>query len=197
MCNGQNSCFHYNENMEEPVSAMEIKEQIESADFNAGWSRYLALTTAIIAVLAAIASLQSGNYADRALLEKNNAVLLQSQASDQWNYYQAKGVKKNIAESFSLQLPSQKFKDQITQYAQEQQVIQKNAQDLEAQVKVSNEKTGRLFEKHHKVAIAVTFFQVAVALSAIGALLRRKTLWYISILSALLGIGLLLLGILM
>ncbi|GAC1574752.1 MAG: hypothetical protein NVS3B9_6780 [Candidatus Doudnabacteria bacterium] len=183
--------------MEEEATPMEVREEIEKAsNFNEGWSKFLALTTAIIAVLSAIATLQSGNYADRSLLEKNNAVLLQNKASDQWNYYEAKGVKKNVVEGFAGQNPDAKSKAQIEKYAQQQNDIQKIAQSLEEGVKETNDKSEKLFEKHHTVALGVTLFQIAVALSAMSALLRTKNLWYLSIVSSLGGLALFLSGIL-
>src|SRR5580704_14560167 len=57
------------------------------------WMRWLGLSTAIFAVVAAIASLRAGHFANEALLHANEATLRQSQASDQWAYYQAKGNK--------------------------------------------------------------------------------------------------------
>ena len=184
--------------MEEDINPLEIKEEIEKAsEFNEGWSRYLALTTAFIAVLTAVASLQSSNYSDKALLEKNTAVLLQNKASDQWNYYQAKGVKKNIAEGFAGLSADAKMKQDIDKYAREQTAIQQQALAFEKQVNDANERSEQLFEKHHKVALGVAFFQIAVALSAMSALMRRKSLWYLSILSAVGGICLLLYGVFM
>jgi hypothetical protein len=79
----------------EEENPLEHKEHLdEMQEFHKGWLRYLALSTALIAVIAALSSLQSGTYANQSLLEKNNAILAQSQASDQWNFYQAKGIKK-------------------------------------------------------------------------------------------------------
>ncbi|HVO22736.1 MAG TPA: DUF4337 family protein [Candidatus Margulisiibacteriota bacterium] len=57
------------------------------------WLRGLALSTALFAVAAAIASLEAGRYASEALLRMNEATLRQAQAADAWAYYQAKGVK--------------------------------------------------------------------------------------------------------
>ncbi|MFI5384518.1 MAG: DUF4337 family protein [Fimbriimonadales bacterium] len=54
------------------------------------------MSTAIVAVLAAIAAMKSGGLANEALLAKNDAILSQSKASDQWNYDQAKGIKRTI-----------------------------------------------------------------------------------------------------
>lgn len=186
----------YNKTTMEESSPLELKEQIEKAsEFENGWSRYLALTTAIIAVLSALASLQSATFSDKALLMKNDAVLFQNQASDQWNYYQAKGVKKNIADSFAIQSGRINFKQQAEQYGKEQEDIKKQATDLESKVKDANEASSLLFEKHHRTALGVTFLQIAVALSAMGALLRRKSLWYLSITSAIVGIVLVIIGV--
>jgi cell division protein FtsL len=175
--------------MPEEFDPNEIKEQIEKLE-GAGesWKMYLALTTALIAVIAAIVSLQSGNYADRSLLEKNNAVLLQSKASDQWSYYQAKGVKKNLAEGLSELKADSKFKQEGERYGEEQKEIEVKARELESQVKESNTMAGELFEKHHHLALAVTFLQIAIALSAMSALLNRKSFWVLSILLTLVGV---------
>lgn len=172
--------------MEEDIT-LEIKEKIEEAA-EGNWSKYLAVTTAIIAVLAAVASLQSGTYSNEAILEKNNAILSQTKASDQWNYYQAKGVKKNLAEAFYQQTNDPKLKDQRDRYAKEQTDIQKQAEDLQKQAEEANNRSEKLFEKHHKISLAVTFFQIAISLSAITALLKRKSLWYLSILLSLIGL---------
>ncbi len=172
--------------MEEDIT-LEIKDKIEEAA-EGNWNKYLAITTAIIAVMAALASLQSGTFANESLLEKNNAILAQSKASDQWNYYQAKGIKKNLAEYIFEQTNDTKSKENVDRYTKEQSDIQKQAEDLQKQAEENNIKSEKLFEKHHKTAFAVTLFQIAITLSAITALIRRKTLWYLSILLALAGV---------
>src|SRR5713226_5856278 len=50
------------------------------------WVLYVALTTAVIAVLAAITGLLAGDHADEAMIA-------QMKSSDQWAFYQAKGIK--------------------------------------------------------------------------------------------------------
>jgi len=166
-----------------------VKEKLDEINEHIGnWNRYLALTTAFIAVVAAIASLQSGSYANEAVLEKNTAILFQNKASDQWNYYQAKGIKKNIADAFYQQTSNEKLKKDSVRYQQEQNDIQKQAREYEQSVKEANDKSSKFFEKHHKEALAVTLFQIAIALSAMSALLKRKSFWIFSVLVALGGI---------
>ncbi len=174
---------------------IDIKEQIEVFEQESPWNRYLALTTAIIAVVAAIASLLSGSYSNASLLEKNNAVLLQSKASDQWNYYQAKGVKKNIADSFYTQFQTPSFKDQSGKYQKEQVDIQKQAEEFQREAEAGNHRSELLLEKHHKTAYAVTFFQIAIAFAALSALMKKRQFFYLSLILAALGFGFLLFGL--
>src|SRR6476620_11575032 len=92
---------------EEEFETMAFKEKLEEAteraveesEHRARWIVYLSFSTALIAVLAAIAALESGAFSNEALLEKNEALLAQAKASDQWAYYQAKSVKSAIYSS--------------------------------------------------------------------------------------------------
>src|ERR1041385_8033367 len=78
--------------MEDPeVPTEHLHEEInERAKEGKRWSLYVAISTAFMAVLAAIAALMAGHYSNEALIE-------QIKASDQWAYYQAKGIKAEIA----------------------------------------------------------------------------------------------------
>jgi hypothetical protein len=173
----------------EDENPLEAKEKMEEVNEHAqGWVRFLSISTAIIAVLAAIASLVSGNYANDALIDKNNAILSQSKASDQWNYYQAKGIKKNIAEGFFAQNASDAQKSDIAKYTTQQEEIQKSAKELEAKSEELNTHSEYYLEKHHKAAVSVTLFQIAIALSAMAALLRQKYLWLLSLSAGVVGL---------
>src|SRR5258708_12666895 len=74
-------------------------EKAREEKHRAPWLRWLALSTALFAVLAAIASLKSGQLANESLLRMNEATLKQAQASDAWSYYQAKGIKQVTREA--------------------------------------------------------------------------------------------------
>ena len=180
----------------EEENPLEAREKLEEIGEHAqGWVRYLSLSTAVIAVLAAIATLLSGNYANDALLRKNDAILAQTKASDQWNYYEAKGVKTNVDEGFYRQAPDPALKAEIDKYVGQQADIEKQAKAFEEQAATLNEQSEAYLSKHHRLAIAVTLFQVAIALSAIAALLRTKPLWLLSLVGALGGLAYLVLGL--
>ena len=103
--------------MEEESKIQEIKESLEKfEETQLTWNLGLALTTALIAVIAAIASLLSGNFANQALIEKNNAVLYQNKASDQYSWYQAKSIKQALATFTYAQTKDEAAKQDIAHY---------------------------------------------------------------------------------
>src|SRR5438270_7427453 len=108
-----------------------IHEQVERE--GSRLLRGIALTTALLAALAAIASLRAGATVNHALVLKTEAARLQSEASDQWAYYQAKGIKAAVAEaSRSAYLaiakePPPGFGEKEKRYVAEQADIEKEA----------------------------------------------------------------------
>src|SRR5882724_8206059 len=61
--------------------------------------RNIALTTALLAAFGAVAALRAGGTVNEALVLKTEAGRLQAEASDQWAYYQAKGIKSSVQEA--------------------------------------------------------------------------------------------------
>src|ERR1700720_1450624 len=78
-----------------------LREKIAEQHEKHGGSflRWFSLETAILAALAAIASLKAGATVNEALVLKTDATRIQAQASDQWAYYQAKGIKGTVTAS--------------------------------------------------------------------------------------------------
>jgi hypothetical protein len=146
------------------------------------WISWVALSTAILAVLAAIAGLLSGMHA-------NEAMMSQIQASDQWGYYQAKSIKAAVLETKTTlaEAASEKDKEKAAQYQEEQAEIKREAENKEAEAK-SN------FHKHEVFARGVTMFQIAIAIAAISALTKRRRYWFISLIFGLAGVTFLALG---
>jgi hypothetical protein len=193
-----------------PEEELELKESVdesveralEAEREKAGWTVYLSLSTAIIAVFAAVASLESGANSNDAILEKNEAVLHQSKASDQWSFFQAKGTRSALLNGESefvaatnLALSS-KLKDEAVRMKLEQGEIEHKARELEADVEEHNARAERLLARHHRFAFSVTLFQIAVALCAIAALVRRKPLWFVGLFASAIGLVLFVSGFL-
>jgi Domain of unknown function (DUF4337) len=193
---------------DEALETQDLKDQIEQAaeaieeSRSPGWTLALSLTTAMLAVFAAIASLLSGANSNEAILAKNEAVLHQAQASDQWTYYQAKGVKANLADlradldARADPPAADKIRGEAERYRREQADIEKVAHGLEEKVDASNRQADTLLERHHRFAFSVTFFQIAIALCAIAALVRRRFLWLVGVAGGCGGLVFLALGLL-
>lgn len=173
---------------EEDLETGELKEHldhaIEESERSPGWMQYLSVSTAMLAVLAAVASLESGAYSNDAILSKNDGVLQQAKASDAWSYYQAKGTRASVlataAEAIaeSNGATASRLRQEADRYKSEQKEIQEKARELENKVKEDDERAEALLERHHQFARAVTFSQISIALSAIAALMRKKWLWF-------------------
>lgn len=138
----------------------------------------IAVTTAILATIGALFSYQGGATQANAMLYKNNAAIKKTEAANQWNYYQAKSSKQNLAELALLLVPGQqdRFKSEMQRYAQEKTLIAKEAERMEAESKEWDERSGHELHIHHRWAQATTFLQIAIALSAIALLTRRRWL---------------------
>jgi hypothetical protein len=112
-------------------------------------------------------------------LYKNNAAIKKTEASNQWNYYQAKSSKQNLSE-LALQLaPSAKkefYEEEIKRYKQEKSEIKVAAEKLEAASKEWDHQSDEQMHQHHRWAQATTALQVAIALAAIALMTRRKWL---------------------
>ena len=141
------------------------------------WTLLVAISTAVMAVLAAIAGLLAGHHSNEALIE-------QIRSSDQWAFYQAKSIK---AEIRTLQPVSDNNKTPL-QIKEEEEAIKKRAEEAE----VASETH---LQKHIILARAVTLLQIAIAISAIAILTRRKFMWWIAMAIALGGAGFLIEGI--
>lgn len=141
--------------------------------------RITALATAILAAITAIASLRAGSTVNEALVLESEATQLQAQASDQWAYYQAKGIKGAVAANAAgaYAANGRTAPDSLlalaARYTREQGDIQTEAKKLEQERDAKVVEANQLLEQHHHYAYAVALLQVAIALGAVAALTRQ------------------------
>jgi hypothetical protein len=163
---------------------------------HASWISRVAVSSALLAVAAAISALLAGHHANEAILEEMIA-------TDQWQLYQAKSIKASVTEGGndlirfegkdptdtdrdpaepqpSEALKAKKIKiwqerqERVKRYNTEMAEIREKAEHLEHS---SEDHMGR----HVWIARAVTAFQIAIAIGAIAVLARRPRLWWISL----------------
>ena len=162
---------HLSEEINEKAEELFRKEESK-------WTLSVAISTALMAVFAALGALFAGHHSDEALIS-------QIKASDQWAYYQAKSIKAEIRK-LSLQTPGV-TKSQET-LAQEEDAIKKTAEGNERESEAH-------LQRHVTLSRCVTLLQVSIAISAISIITRRRFLWYVSIAVAIGGVSFFIMGI--
>ncbi len=159
------------------------------------WLNYLALITVIIALGATLSTLRVGSFS-------SGSILKQTQASNQWSYFQAKSIKSSLYEiqkeelEFELNTIGQtasrdvmeklekkiaSYSQRIKRYDDEKAAIMSDAKKLEAE---------RDLGTRHSQAfgLAVILLQLAILLSSIAALMKNKSVWVLGLLLGGLGI---------
>lgn len=159
------------------------------------WMNLLALTTVILAVCATLSTFKGGGYSTR-------SVMSQTQASDQWAYFQSKSIKSYIYEmqrdKLELELkaagkslsPSvaadyakriDEYSKKIQKYDDEKTEIQKEAKKFE-EIRNDAQKHSQIF------GVAVIYLQIAILLSSIAALIKKRNIWFLGVVVGLVGI---------
>jgi hypothetical protein len=151
----------------------------------------VALMTAILATIGALISYQSGRAQNEAMFLKNQSILKQAEASDQFAFYQAKSVKAHINEAVASLSIEQETKARFLAAKErednEKATILVDAQKLQAESKKLGEESEAKLKPHERLALALTFIQIAIALAAITVLTRRRWLLWGSVTSAVAG----------
>jgi len=156
-----------------------------------GLGQQVAIFSAVLATVGAIVSFFGGHTQNNALLYKNDAVIERAEASDQWNFYQAKSMKQNLAElAASISTDAKKaefYQGEAKRYAAEKNDIEKVAREHEAKAKGFLEKSERALHPHHNLSISMTLLQIAIALASITVLTQKRWLLYGAGASAFIG----------
>jgi hypothetical protein len=164
--------------MENPAdeNVMDLQEDLKekATEEPDNFINRIALTTALIAALAAVTGYLAGERGDEALVD-------QIHAGDQWAYYQAKSIKSSlivakaeILQSLSGHGASTSDQEKIARYENEMKEIKSTAEEKQ-------EKAAHRLEQRKILANGVTLFQISIAVAAISAVTRKKKLWYVSI----------------
>ena len=172
--------------MDGPCMADEKKEP---------WLNYLALTTVLLAVCATLSTFKGGGYSTRSLLS-------QTQASDQWAFYQAKSLKGYIYEmsrdSLQLELKAQgsklaphvksEYEKKIEDYGQKIATYDTEKKQIQAGAKKLEDARDDAKTHGQAFSFAVIFLQIAILLCSIAALMKKKPLWFLGSAVGLVGV---------
>jgi len=158
-------------------AATKQKEKAEA------WTKYVSLTIVVIAVIGAIAAQWSGKFGSQVQIS-------QMQASDQWNFYEAKSIKQHLDETALSELQHsgdprdtnviaviKKLSSDLARYDKEKADLEASAKALEDQRKKAAVRGG-------KMGLAVSILSVSIATASICTVTKKKPLWFVAMLMA-------------
>jgi uncharacterized membrane protein YoaK (UPF0700 family) len=165
------------------------------------WTKYTSMSLVLLAVLAAVATQWGGKCSSRTLVHLNDATFNQAKASDQWSYYQAKSIKQNLFEMNRDQLvpPNgtgadaaltgqlEKIDSKIEKYKKDKDDIQKQAEALEKKRDEARMAADQSSHQGGQMGLAVSIYQIAIAMGSICLVVKKKSLWYLSLMFAVLA----------
>jgi hypothetical protein len=142
----------------------------------------VAIFSAILATVGAIVSFFGGHTQNNAILFKNEALLERAHATDQWNFYQAKSLKQNMAEIAAATATDpkvvEKYQAEAKRYASEKNEVMAEAKKHDAAYEKWNEESRHALHPHHYLSISMTLLQIAIALASITVLTHKRWLLY-------------------
>jgi len=152
----------------------------------------VSVTIALLAVAAATVGSLETIETSGVTVAKNEAVLFQNKATDNWNFYQAKSLKKNIYEIAAANNSGpnkEQFANQAKRYEAEQEDIKKQAEDFEHKSEARLHASEGHEKRHHVLTIAVTMLHISIAIATIAIITRgMRWPWYSSIALGVAGV---------
>jgi hypothetical protein len=149
------------------------------------WTQWVALTTTVLAVCAAISSLKGGGYSTR-------VQLMTTKESNKWSYFQSKSIKQHVVETERDLLRIQaldarspeakqaiadrvaKLDVEVARYDKEKNEIKAEAEQLSKDEDAAKGIGGNF-------GLAVMLLQIAIMLSSVGALIKRPVMWVVGL----------------
>lgn len=179
------------------VAALKADQQAQKdKEKRDAWTKYVSLSMICLAVLAAIATQKGAGYSSATMKQLNEATFNQAGASDQWAFYQAKGIKESIYELERERATSggtaadpkelSALTAKVDRYEGEKKEIMKEAKGFEARRDTARNLATAAADSGREMGLATTFFQIAIALGGVCLVVKKRWLWYVSM-----GVGVL------
>jgi len=154
------------------------------------WTKYVSLFTVCMAVLGAFGMQRSAAYGSTSIKSLTEATLNQAHASDQWAFYQAKGLKQAITELEADQLrttgaPSDakalaELTAKVARYEAEKKAITAEAKAYEEKREAARADAVHFGDAGRDIGLAAVLAQIAVAIGGVCLLVKKRWLWYLS-----------------
>jgi len=166
-----------------------MPEIIEGAEEHGGepWTLPVAVTLAILAVLVAMATLMGHRAATEELL-------LQTQASDQWAFFQAKNIRlhemQSMADLLGTLAPVDKEKAALLQeqYAKEVERYNKEKDEISEKAKDLEQERAQVARREDRYDAAEVVLEIALIICSLTLLTKKKFFWFAGILVGIAGL---------
>jgi hypothetical protein len=175
----------------------ERREQIASGE------KLVPVLAAVVAVLAAVATLFAHHSSTTALAQKNEAILYQAKATDQYNYFESKRIKVQVDQALidSGIVPSgsagrRSMEDRMKKENAQANAILAKAKALEAESNGDTADSERFLRSYESFEVAAVLFQVSIVLVSITALMSTRVLLFVAGGATLVGLGFFAAGVL-
>jgi Domain of unknown function (DUF4337) len=168
------------------------------------FERNVAMTMTVVAALLAVVTLLSHRAHTETLRLTTLAAVYKGKASDEWNYYQAKNIRRHLYEttaevasvlakeagsSARLKTAQDRWKQQVDSYKEELPEQKKRAEELDKKSVESEEASELAHHKADRFDMGELGVEMALILSSIAMLSKRKSYWYGGIAFALAGVA--------
>ncbi|MDE2462121.1 MAG: DUF4337 family protein [Alphaproteobacteria bacterium] len=170
-----------------PLRAHEHREHAEhAAETQDMFISLVSITIAILAVIASLAGSLEMIEVSQVITLSSNSVLRQNQATDAWSEYQANSIKKHVyAAAASIAPGSSSSLGALSQrQASKQAKIRQRALMAEAERDHLARESERHEIRHVWLAAAATLAEIAIAISTVAIVTRRRSFW-----KAAMGLG--------
>jgi len=153
----------------------------------------VSITIAILAVLAAtVGSLETIETA-ASIGDKNESVLIQNRVTDNWNFFQAKSIKKNMYQIAAGVAPpgpvADGFTAQATRYGKDEKDLQDKGEAMERAVDAKLHDSERHEHRHHVLTVATTLLHISIAIATIAIIIRgHRWPYYSAVTLGVLGV---------
>ncbi|HEX7624822.1 MAG TPA: DUF4337 domain-containing protein [Anaeromyxobacteraceae bacterium] len=157
------------------------------------WTQWVALTTTILAVCAAISALKGGGYSTRVQLST-------TQEANLWSYFQAKSIKQHAVELHREQLEVLRaeartpeaqalLEERLARSKKEAARYEQEKGGIKAEAEAMQKNEGDLKRHGAAFGLAVMLLQIAIMLSSVGALMKRPAMWIVGLFFGSIGLG--------
>jgi hypothetical protein len=163
------------------------------ADEKQQWVQWVALTTTVLAVSAAISSLKGGSYSTQVQLKN-------TQEANRWAFYQSKSLKQNLAEleresmavlAFEARTPEGRSQAEgsLARARAEAQRYEKEKAEIRIEAERLAAEQAELKRHGGSFGVAVMLLQIAIMMSSVGALIKKPVMWYVGLAFGVAGLG--------